>query len=201
MAIPIAHLSRRFAAQLIDAGFVLVLGLFSYYGTALSPLQFYDDRIQLQPFPLVPFLSALELTYALPEPEARNDSPWLGPILAISGRVDPSDESILQHTVHWITGSRATFTFRPAWSRGLLMLWLLHATLAVGYSGQTLGKRMMGLRVVRGDGAAVGYGRSFVRAVFYLPSAVLYVAIPWLAVGVWRRWWHDWVAGTRVVGT
>ena len=70
----------------------------------------------------------------------------------------------------------------------------------VGACGQTPAKMLVGVRVVRRDGARVGYGRALGR---WLGSAL---GIVTLGLGFLvavldgqRRTLHDWIAGTRVV--
>jgi uncharacterized RDD family membrane protein YckC len=72
--------------------------------------------------------------------------------------------------------------------------------------GATLGKRWMGLRVVRFDtGADPGFGSAalrwlipFVGGFVIIGSLLVYLSPLWDASGL-RRGWHDMVATTRVV--
>lgn len=72
---------------------------------------------------------------------------------------------------------------------------LLHAG-----CGQTVGKMVMGLRLVADDGGPVGLGQAFLRA-----SAALLSALPLGAGFLWavldrkQRTWHDLIAATRVI--
>lgn len=198
MHIAVAHLSRRFAAQLIDALLVLLLALLCFHGTALSPLQLHGDRIEVRPFAVVPFASAMELAYSLPAHAHDGPHPRLSLVLEASGKADYPDKPPFSHTIQWTGGVRTTFTYRASGCWGVVLLWLVYATLCTGYCGQTLGKRVMGLRVVRKDGKPVGYGQSLVRALSYLPSAIPVLAALWLLLGFRGTWWHDRLAGTRV---
>jgi len=196
----IRQLSRRFLAQLLDAVVVLHVSVTCFHGTALSPFQHHTDHIAIQPFPLVPLASALHLSFDLAADPTADHSSWMRLLLDASGNADEQEDPLFRHTTHWPSGTRATFTLKPFWSRGLLLLWLVYSTLCTGYCGQTAGKRLMGLRVTQKDGAPVGYVRSFVRSLVYVPCAAMYVALVWLLFGIRGRWWHDWVAETRVVG-
>ncbi|MBN2497372.1 MAG: RDD family protein [Deltaproteobacteria bacterium] len=81
---------------------------------------------------------------------------------------------------------------------GLLLL--VYLTVFVRYGGQTVGKMVLGLRVVRYDGHSVGSAHAVLRAL-----GMVLAALPGLAGFVWaafdlnRRGWHDKIAGTLVV--
>jgi uncharacterized RDD family membrane protein YckC len=70
----------------------------------------------------------------------------------------------------------------------------------VGGCGQTPGKMLLRITVVRWDGVPAGYGRALVRWVGYwvamLPLGLGFVPAFFTAD---RRGVHDWMAGTRVV--
>jgi uncharacterized RDD family membrane protein YckC len=66
--------------------------------------------------------------------------------------------------------------------------------------GRTAGKQLMGLRVVRNDGANLSVFRSLVRVFAYYISLVpLGAGFAWVIVDGQRRAWHDHIAGSRVV--
>jgi uncharacterized RDD family membrane protein YckC len=66
-------------------------------------------------------------------------------------------------------------------------------------SGQTPGKWLMGLKVVRVGGGPVSLGRAALRFCGYLLSALpFYAGFLWI-LGPDRRAWHDRIAGTEVV--
>lgn len=72
--------------------------------------------------------------------------------------------------------------------------------IAVAVSGQTVGKAVMGLRIVRMDGRRPGFTRALVRTLAYLVSLVpLFAGFLWILVDSDRRGWHDHIAGSRVV--
>ena len=87
------------------------------------------------------------------------------------------------------------------------LYWILAALLILGYNtfniaatGQTAGKQVMGLMVLRQDGVSVTPREAAVRAL-----AALLSTLP-LGLGFWvvlwdkdRRAWHDRIAGTDVV--
>jgi uncharacterized RDD family membrane protein YckC len=72
-----------------------------------------------------------------------------------------------------------------------VVLWRLY--------GQTPGKWLMGIKVVRVGGGPVTVPRALIRFVGYLVSALpLYAGFLWV-LGPSRRAWHDRLAGTEVV--
>jgi uncharacterized RDD family membrane protein YckC len=75
-----------------------------------------------------------------------------------------------------------------------------YVVLTHGTGGQTLGKRLIGVRVVTAAGHAVGYPRALARYLAWWLSALLLGTGFLVAVGRRdRRALHDLVAGTRVV--
>ena len=71
-----------------------------------------------------------------------------------------------------------------------------------GTTGQTPGKKILGLRVERTDGEAMTAGIAFLRWVGYFVSAiVLYLGYLWVIVDRKKQAWHDKIAGTVVVRT
>jgi len=67
-------------------------------------------------------------------------------------------------------------------------------------TGQTVGKAIMGLRVVTNDGKRMGVRRSFIRAVCYtLSLAPLGLGFLWVLGEDRRRAWHDKIAHTYVL--
>jgi uncharacterized RDD family membrane protein YckC len=67
-------------------------------------------------------------------------------------------------------------------------------------AGQTVGKGLMGLHVVRMDGRRLGFARTLLRTIAYLVSLVpLFAGFLWILVDRDRRGWHDHIAGSRVV--
>ncbi|MEZ5144498.1 MAG: RDD family protein [Acidimicrobiales bacterium] len=76
------------------------------------------------------------------------------------------------------------------------------AYLVVGWwlFGKSIGKAVMGLRVVRPDGTTPGLWRSILRYVGYGISALLcFAGFWWIAIDNRRRAWHDHLAGTYVI--
>jgi uncharacterized RDD family membrane protein YckC len=66
--------------------------------------------------------------------------------------------------------------------------------------GQTIGKMIAGIRVVRSNGGRVSYARSFIRLVGYVVSGVLlFAGFLWIIWDPERQGWHDMLADTVVI--
>jgi uncharacterized RDD family membrane protein YckC len=66
--------------------------------------------------------------------------------------------------------------------------------------GKSIGKAIMGLRIVRADGSTPGVWKSILRFVGYGLSALFcFAGFGWIAIDNRRRGWHDHLAGTYVV--
>ncbi|MEA3336250.1 MAG: RDD family protein [Chloroflexota bacterium] len=69
-------------------------------------------------------------------------------------------------------------------------------------SGQTVGKAVLGLRVITDEGAPPSFGKALLRYVGYIISGiVLSLGFLWIAFDRKRQGWHDKIAGTYVVDT
>lgn len=85
---------------------------------------------------------------------------------------------------------------------GLLSLTgaLYSVLLWVNWNGQTLGKKVMKIKVVTESGKAVGYKEAVVRFLGYILSgAVLGLGFLWIIWDKKKQGWHDKIAGTLVV--
>jgi uncharacterized RDD family membrane protein YckC len=75
---------------------------------------------------------------------------------------------------------------------------------ALGRTGQTWGRRIVGIKVVRVDSGDVpGIGRALGRQLFaqIISANILYLGYLWMIWDKDRQTWHDKVAGTIVVRT
>jgi uncharacterized RDD family membrane protein YckC len=82
----------------------------------------------------------------------------------------------------------------------LLLINLLYFTLFHAATGQTLGKLLCGIKVVKLDGGELEYGQSFLRFSGYLLSALpLGLGFIWAAFDPKKLTWHDRVAETCVI--
>jgi uncharacterized RDD family membrane protein YckC len=88
-----------------------------------------------------------------------------------------------------------------------LVIYFGYEFVATGLFGQTVGKRVMRLRVVALDGRPAGWGSSAARV--YVPMAAnlvtcglagfLFYLSPLFDGSVWRRGWYDQIASTVVI--
>lgn len=68
------------------------------------------------------------------------------------------------------------------------------------WNGQTPGKRMMGLRVIKADGTVISDIDAVIRAVgYYVSGLVMALGYVWALFDDQKRAWHDIFAGTLVV--
>jgi len=117
------------------------------------------------------------------------------------------DLATVQRFIQWVNA------ILPGFER--IFVWLTSARFAaifvvlLGYAyfifffsttGQTIGKAIMGLRVVTTDGKRMGVKRSFIRTLCYAVSlAPLGLGFLWVLGEDRRRAWHDKIAHTYVL--
>jgi uncharacterized RDD family membrane protein YckC len=88
------------------------------------------------------------------------------------------------------------------WFVVAFVIWaFLYLWLSIAVFGKTLGKTMMGVRVVRADGSIALHSRqAVIRAITYpLSFAIVGVGLLGVVFGKERRAWHDHLARTAVV--
>ena len=67
-------------------------------------------------------------------------------------------------------------------------------------AGQSVGKLLIGLRIVPLDGSKMGFGRSIIRYFAFLLSAgILFIGLLWVLISDERQGWHDKIARTCVI--
>jgi uncharacterized RDD family membrane protein YckC len=82
----------------------------------------------------------------------------------------------------------------------MLIIRITYFTYFHGSTGQTLGKMVCKLKVVRLNGDPLGYGKAFLRWIGYLLSGIiLYLGFLWVAWDKHKQGWHDKIAGTYVI--
>jgi len=82
----------------------------------------------------------------------------------------------------------------------MIIINIAYFTFFHGSTGQTLGKMVCRLKVVRLNGDRVGYGKAFLRWIGYLLStSIFYLGFLWAAWDKQKQGWHDKIAGTYVI--
>jgi uncharacterized RDD family membrane protein YckC len=77
---------------------------------------------------------------------------------------------------------------------------LVYFSAAVAITGRTVGKGVLGIRVVGLDGRRLPAGRSVMRTFAYVLSLLpLFAGFLWVLVDRERRGWHDHIVRSRVV--
>lgn len=80
------------------------------------------------------------------------------------------------------------------------LLNVLYFTYFHGTTGQTIGKKILGLKVVQSTGEPMTPGIAFLRWVGYIISGlILYLGYIWIAFDGKKQGWHDKIAGTCVI--
>lgn len=80
------------------------------------------------------------------------------------------------------------------------LLYVLYFTYFHGTTGQTIGKKILGLKVVQSTGEPMTLGIAFLRWVGYIISGlILYLGFIWIAFDGKKQGWHDKIAGTCVI--
>ncbi len=83
----------------------------------------------------------------------------------------------------------------------ILLLGILYYTYFEGSSGQTLGKKALGIRVVSlNGGGSIGFGRAFIRYIGRIVSTIpIFLGYFWMLWDKEKQTWHDKFAGSVVV--
>jgi uncharacterized RDD family membrane protein YckC len=99
-------------------------------------------------------------------------------------------------------GDRSTIEPPEGWAVTLAsvsLVGLVYLTLGWWLFGRTVGKLVMGVRVVDIAGQRPSFAMALVRALMYSVSAILALGFLWIGFTPARRGWHDRVARTWVV--
>lgn len=89
----------------------------------------------------------------------------------------------------------------PGYAIGLLLSIAYFVYFEGGPTGQTIGKRALGIRVIGFDtGGPIGYGRAFIRWIGrYVSAIVIYIGYLWMLWDREKQCWHDKFANDVVV--
>lgn len=85
------------------------------------------------------------------------------------------------------------------WLIGFGAWWFLYLWISLSVAGRTLGKGIVGLRVVAADGGPLGPGRAALRVLAFPFSFVLGLGFVPAVLGRRRRALHDYVAGSQEI--
>lgn len=96
-------------------------------------------------------------------------------------------------------GLPGLFRLAPVLMLGLLLIPLFYFTYLTMAEGQTVGKNLFGIKVVRTDGEAPGFWRSLARTLFGAFSVLPFMQGFFLALFFGKRAPHDLVTGTQVI--
>ena len=87
----------------------------------------------------------------------------------------------------------------PLWAVMFFGWWFVYLWAGIALSGRTVGKALVGLKVVSLPGGAVGPARAAIRTIVFPFSFILGLGFIPAIVGRQRRALHDYAAGTREV--
>jgi Mce-associated membrane protein len=83
----------------------------------------------------------------------------------------------------------------------LLVWFFLNLTYMVGRTGQSLGRKLSGLKVVTADGDPIGFWRALGRNIFavFISAPIFYLGFIWVVWDTDKQAWHDKVFRTYVL--
>lgn len=119
-------------------------------------------------------------------------------LLPLAGRLNVNPEEIADQLIRGEGWEAAVFLL--IYSLVLLGLWGFYFTFFIGWSGQTPGKKLLGIRVVRTDGSPVDYATAFNRFIGYtISGGVFLIGFLWALFDRNGQTWHDKMARTMVI--
>jgi uncharacterized RDD family membrane protein YckC len=80
-----------------------------------------------------------------------------------------------------------------------IFIFLYETILISQWGGYTIGKKIMGIRVVAVDGKPIGLVEAFVRSISKILSYFLFIGFLWMLWDEKSQTWHDKIAETFVV--
>ncbi|MED0675844.1 RDD family protein [Aneurinibacillus thermoaerophilus] len=111
-------------------------------------------------------------------------------------------DAIVLMAVMYILGLTSSETFSVEWNIENL-IGLAYYIILTGLYGQTLGKMIIGVKVVRTDGSAAGWGAVVLRETIgkILSAIVFFLGFIWAGFDKQKQAWHDKIASTYIVKT
>jgi len=121
--------------------------------------------------------------------------------VAIAGFLFVTGLALWDYALNSIAGIEDSSSSLDPVRLGAMSLWaFLYWWISIAIAGKTLGKALLGLRVLRRDGAILGSGRAALRALALPVSYVLFgIGFLGVVLGRERRALHDVIAGSVVV--
>jgi uncharacterized RDD family membrane protein YckC len=110
--------------------------------------------------------------------------PFMAPLMALH---DPTEAQVQAAFGQMAGAYVAVFLVSIIYVPGSWLVW-----------GATIGKKVLGLRIVNAAGTKPTIGQIIVRYLGYIPSAFCYLGYLWILKSE-KRGWHDLLAGTYVV--
>lgn len=127
---------------------------------------------------------------------------FAGPLAPIAAGLAGSVEDIVEDPETFLVSYMLQLlTVMSALSLLYLALVYVYFVVATGLWGRTVGKRLLGLRVVNAVGQPPGIGRALLREIVgkFLSGLLLGLGYLWVAWDERKQGWHDKIAGTTVV--
>ncbi|MBI3551787.1 MAG: RDD family protein [Elusimicrobia bacterium] len=106
---------------------------------------------------------------------------------------------IFSHALIFRHDSVLSSAHQAEWTALWTFLFLLYQAYFSGEGRSSLGKRLLGLRVVDMDGHPLSLGQSGMRSASYLLSSILDIGFLWSLFNPARQCWHDMVVGSVVI--
>jgi uncharacterized RDD family membrane protein YckC len=110
--------------------------------------------------------------------------PFMAPLMALQ---DPTEAEVQAALAQMAGAYLAVLVVSLIYVPGSWLVW-----------GATIGKKVLGLRIVNASGTKPTVGQVIVRYLGYIPSAFCYLGFLWILKSE-KRGWHDLLAGTYVV--
>jgi len=182
--------------------------------TAEEPYDLVDEREAAEPeFPPRPAIT--EPSAAQPAPAAAKTVRWGGFFRRFFAFIVDALAILLLVAIMYLlsyigykvglSGHGRAVTWHNAAPLFFFMNWAsiflatLYFVIFHGGAGKTIGKWLLGLRVVGPEQAPIGYGRAFGRWVAMVVLAPLAVGFLWILWSPEKRSWHDYLARTWVI--